>query len=339
MKKPIKYGIVGFSRNQFDKQAAHKILAELFRNIKTKHPERQIEIVSGYTNSGVPKLAYELACKFGFVTVGFSARQALKVRAGVFPVDKVMLQGEKFGDESEDFVRYIDGLIRVGGGRQSRRECEMFKLLHAGDLLKFRIKEFEVAWYGEKPEPEIKGVTLVENFLTPEHQAELLMLIDSGTWLTELKRRVQHFGYKYDYKARSISREMKADDLPFWIEPVVQKLLDQKLLDYRPDQLIINEYEPGQGIAAHVDCVPCFGDQIVSVSLGSAVVMDFSKLKTNEKFSVILNQGSALVMQGEARYNWKHGIAARKSDMMNGKRIQRSRRVSLTFRKVILDGE
>ena len=149
-KKLIRYGIVGFSRNQFDKKAATQILNELFQEIKEKHPNKTIEIVSGYTNSGVPKIAYELSEKFGFVTVGFSAKQALKVRSGVYPVEKVILKGERFGDESQDFIRYIDALIRVGGGKQSRDETALFKDLNSYKSTKSILKEFEVEWYGKE---------------------------------------------------------------------------------------------------------------------------------------------------------------------------------------------
>lgn len=145
----IKYGIVGFSRDQFDKEAAYRILEELFRQISIKHSDKEIEIVSGYTNMGVPKIAYELADRYGFTTVGYSAGQALKVRSGVYPVKKVILIGKKFGDESNDFVQYIDALIRIGGGRQSRMETEMFKTLHAGERLDSLLREYEVEWYGK----------------------------------------------------------------------------------------------------------------------------------------------------------------------------------------------
>ncbi|PHN01369.1 hypothetical protein [Flavilitoribacter nigricans] len=149
MTQTIKYGIVGFSRNQFDQQAAQRILQDLFQRIRQKHPSKNIEIVSGYTNSGVPKIAYELSGQFGFTTVGFSARQALRVRSGVYPVDKVILKGERFGDESKDFIRYIDALIRIGGGKQSRQETDLFKTLHAEKPMGSILKEYEVDWYGK----------------------------------------------------------------------------------------------------------------------------------------------------------------------------------------------
>ena len=149
MKSIVKYGIVGFSRNQFDQKAAREILQNEFQKIKETHTEETVEIVSGYTNSGVPKIAYELAEKVGFITVGFSAKQALRVRSGVYPVKKKIIKGNRFGDESEDFVRYIDALIRVGGGKQSRHETELFKTLHVDKSIDTILKEFEVDWYGK----------------------------------------------------------------------------------------------------------------------------------------------------------------------------------------------
>lgn len=144
--KIIKFGVVGFSRNQFDKKSAYRFLDQTFGDLKGKHGNKIIEIVSGYTNSGIPKIAYELANKYGFTTVGFSAKQALSVRSGTFPVDKVILKGELFGDESNDFVAYIDGLIRVSGGLQSRKETTMFKEKNNNGGF---IIEYEVEWYGE----------------------------------------------------------------------------------------------------------------------------------------------------------------------------------------------
>lgn len=40
-------------------------------------------------------------------------------------------------------------------------------------------------------------------------------------------------------------------------------------------------------------------------------------------------------LSGEARYRWKHGIKARKSDKINGAKIVRTTRISLTFRNIL----
>ena len=148
--RPLRIGIVGFSRPQFDQQAARTILERELAALRVRHPQREIEIVSGYTNAGVPQIAYEIADQLELTTVGFSARQALRVRSGLYPVDQVILEGERFSDESEAFVRYIDGLIRVGGGRQSREEVRLFKACHPHKPLARILQEYEVEWYGKE---------------------------------------------------------------------------------------------------------------------------------------------------------------------------------------------
>jgi alkylated DNA repair dioxygenase AlkB len=118
---------------------------------------------------------------------------------------------------------------------------------------------------------------------------------------------------------------------PFAVE-IGQRLLQQGLVEEMPDQLIVNEYQPGQGISAHVDCEPCFKNVIVTVSLGSVYEMHFVPIENGKPRFTSLGLGSALVMRDEARYRWMHHIKARKSD--HG--VPRGRRVSLTFRNVIL---
>ena len=104
----------------------------------------------------------------------------------------------------------------------------------------------------------------------------------------------------------------------------------------RADQMIINEYKPGQGIAHHIDCEPCFGDVIASFSLNSTCVMSFIHVDNHQTIDLLLEPNSLLIMRDEARYDWKHGILARKSDTYKDKTYLRNRRISMTFRKVIL---
>jgi alkylated DNA repair dioxygenase AlkB len=62
--------------------------------------------------------------------------------------------------------------------------------------------------------------------------------------------------------------------------------------------------------------------------------MEFSK--DGNKQDLLLEPCSLLVMKEEARYEWQHSIPARKSDKINGITIPRARRVSMTFRNMIL---
>ena len=183
----------------------------------------------------------------------------------------------------------------------------------------------------------IEGLTYIPNFITPAEEEVLLNTIDQQPWLTDLKRRVQHYGWKYDYTARRVDESMRLGELPDWLMQYCQRLYDEHYFPKLPDQVIINEYQLGQGIAPHIDCVPCFEETIASLSVGPPCVMDFTNPASREKINHLLEPRSLLIFSGDARYQWRHGIAARKTDKYEGQVIQRRRRISLTFRNVISD--
>jgi alkylated DNA repair dioxygenase AlkB len=164
--------------------------------------------------------------------------------------------------------------------------------------------------------PNIEGLSYTKNHINQEQERFLITQIDNQPWLKDLKRRVQHYGYKYDYKARRITPDLKIGNIPDWL---------QILPNF--DQVIINEYLTGQGITPHIDCIPCFGDTICSLSFLELCEMVLER--DNVKHSIILEPRSLLTLQGEARYKWSHSIPQRKSNIKN-------RRVSITYRKVIL---
>lgn len=182
----------------------------------------------------------------------------------------------------------------------------------------------------------IKGLCCVPDFIDAETEIALIATIDRHPWLYDLKRRVQHYGWRYDYKARGITQDLRIGPIPDWLGRLCERLVTDGIFAHMPDQVIINEYRPGQGISAHIDYVACFGDTIASLSLGSACVMDFTHEATGEKQSRLLEPRSLLVLTGDARYVWQHAIVGRKMDRYNGQVIQRTRRISLTFRNVVV---
>jgi alkylated DNA repair dioxygenase AlkB len=183
----------------------------------------------------------------------------------------------------------------------------------------------------------IEGLRYLPDYLSPEEAERHLAAVDASPWLTELQRRVQHYGWRYDYRRRVVDPSLYLGPLPEWARELAERLYHDGLVEAVPDQLIVNEYEPGQGIAPHVDCVPCFGPTVLSLSLGAACRMEFTEPETRAKESLLLEPGSLLVLQRDARYRWQHSIAARKSDPNDGgPNRPRGRRISLTFRTVIV---
>ncbi|MGD1886053.1 MAG: alpha-ketoglutarate-dependent dioxygenase AlkB [Cohaesibacteraceae bacterium] len=178
------------------------------------------------------------------------------------------------------------------------------------------------------------GARYVAGFVDLPMQDALIAAVDEQPWIEDLKRRVQHYGYRYDYRARNLTAAAHLGPLPQWASDLAGRLVGNGWFEEPPDQLIVNEYLPGQGISAHVDCVPCFGNVIASISLLSTCEMVFKERGTDQRRAAVLEPRSAIFISGPARDEWTHEIPARKSDPINGQRVPRWRRVSLTFRTV-----
>ena len=179
-------------------------------------------------------------------------------------------------------------------------------------------------------EPSVPGLVYRRDFLSAHEQRSLLARIDGQPWRSDLRRRVQHYGWRYDYRARAVDASMRLGPLPGWAAALADRLVREELVARPPDQLIVNEYVGAQGIARHVDA-PGFADGIVSISLGEAWQMMFRN--GDRRVALVLACGSALVLFGEARYRWTHEIPARRFEP-GPPRFERGRRVSLTFRRV-----
>ena len=172
----------------------------------------------------------------------------------------------------------------------------------------------------------VPGLKFLEDFLTPEEQAYCVDRVDAADsqWRNDLSRRVQHYGWRYDYKARAITPDMHIGALPDWLAQLAQRLYDQ---------VIVNEYEPGQGIATHIDH-PGFGLTVCTISLLDDWEMDFSE-NWKDKSPALLTRGSCVLLTDSSRSTWQHGIAPRKTEALENGRRDRKRRLSLTFRTVL----
>ncbi len=179
----------------------------------------------------------------------------------------------------------------------------------------------------------------------------------------------------------------------FLIQP--SNLLHVYLTNYRSLYFYLFFYQSkGQGISPHIDTSICFAEGVVTLSLSSNCVMEFfhpqqqqnqlaqqegdieeeqkEKREDEVRKLIFLERRSLLVLSGDARYYWKHGIAYRKvhsilshphvifthslthsiylsinsylsffvwskhqTDIVNGIASKRDRRLAITFRKVV----
>ena len=178
--------------------------------------------------------------------------------------------------------------------------------------------------------PAVPGLRYLPEYITAAEERDLVAAIDGMPWNTQWKRRRQPYGAGYGGGGDS-------PPVPGWGLGLAGRMFAAGVTDRPFDQMLVNEYAPGQGISAHRDHAP-FGRTVVSLSLLSPCVMDFQHPPTKRKEALLLEPRSLLVLSDAARYDWEHGIAPRKRDVWQGVRVERGRRLSLTFRFVDLNG-
>ncbi|KAJ8725229.1 hypothetical protein PYW07_016187 [Mythimna separata] len=197
------------------------------------------------------------------------------------------------------------------------------------------------------PHENPKGLLFLNDFISEEEEKQFIKLFDWNSDSNNLKnRQVRHFGYEFRYGSNDVDlNNPLIEKIPEECDVLWKRLKEQGLDVGVPDQLTVNKYSPGQGIPSHVDKHSPFGDTILSVSLGSNVVMDW-KHHSGKYVPTIVQARSLLVMQDEARYDWQHGIQPRNWDPVIENRVENSRnikvitsdtvprdtRISLTFR-------
>jgi alkylated DNA repair dioxygenase AlkB len=175
--------------------------------------------------------------------------------------------------------------------------------------------------------PNILGLTYLSEYLNKDEERTLTTAIDREEWDTSWDRRRQPYGASYGRQAGS------RRPIPPWGAGLAERLLHDGVVEQRCDQMLVNEYLPGQGIAMHCDYEP-FDRTVVSISLLAPCVMDLRRRTDGRRESVLLEPRGVLILSDEARYEWEHGIARRKNDQWHGVRFPRKRRLSITFRRL-----
>ncbi|XP_073314693.1 alkylated DNA repair protein ALKBH8 homolog [Primulina huaijiensis] len=260
---------------------------------------------------------------------------------------------EAFGDSSSD----VDS-----DSSYERRERLQF-----GDPIDEIAKTQSI--FGEsccwEPITGINGLWICRGFLSPDQQSSLLSALEKEGYFAEASHnQAMRFGdlpcwaIELSYNIRenvrfsgcvpeytdSITVDENEKICPFpldmlWREPLF-------------NQLIVNIYQPGEGICAHIDLMR-FEDGIAIISLESSCVMHFTRVecetshieKMNEgctslsRIPVLLVPGSLVLMWGEARYLWKHQINRKPGfQLWEGQEIEQKRRTSVTLRRFCRTG-
>ena len=149
-----------------------------------------------------------------------------------------------------------------------------------------------------------------------------------------MKRKTQQYGYKFEHASQQVKAYL--GPLPECFARETKRLVERGLYQVLPDQMIVNQYTPGQGINPHIDKKHCFDGVVGSLALGSTCIMQFRHWDPPYEFlDVFFARRMAVVLTGESRYNWTHGIVPNTEDVWQGATYRRKTRISMTWRRVI----
>ncbi|AGF85673.1 oxygenase superfamily protein [Moumouvirus goulette] len=181
----------------------------------------------------------------------------------------------------------------------------------------------------------LDGFSLIKDYITPRVENKLVKQINKMPWIVDYQRRLQYYNYRNElfepYDLIPIP-----NPIPDFLNKLIDQMIKDKIIDERPDQIIINEYKPGEGLRPHFDRKDYYKNVIIGISLGSGVTMEFYRDKPEkEKKKIYIPRRSIYILKDDARYLWKHGIPSRKYDEVDGEKIPRETRISITFRNVI----
>ncbi|XP_077302741.1 tRNA (carboxymethyluridine(34)-5-O)-methyltransferase alkbh8 [Arctopsyche grandis] len=293
---------------------------------------RQLQLSEDAFTDGSPSLIIAI-CNAGFST-GLREKDLMLTFGSFGAIDKVLLLPGK----SFCFVAFLEmnsatqAYDNLYGTTQLTQHGQTLYLAYLSSLPSIADDENSAI-------PE--GLKLFENFISPEEEEMLLSCIDWNTSESEnsLKnRKVKHYGYEFLYGTNNIDLKNPLEE---YIPPQCTFLWDRLKsfgfpVDCPPDQLTVNQYDPGQGIPSHVDTHSAFLNPLISLSLGSSIVMEFRR--SNEHYKLSLPRQSILILNDSSRYDWFHGIVPRTYDVIDGKIHERQQRTSFTFRWVRPNG-
>lgn len=142
------------------------------------------------------------------------------------------------------------------------------------------------------------------------------------------KRKVAWYGDKnYSYTYSNTTKQAF-----LWTKELLElKHLVERISGVQFNSCLLNLYHDGrEGMAWHSDDEKSLGKDtvIASLSLGATRKFEFKHKVTSEKESVILENGSLLIMKGATQTNWLHALP--KSTKVKHPRI------NLTFRTMVV---
>lgn len=206
----------------------------------------------------------------------------------------------------------------------------------------------------------IKGLFYFPDVLTKDQENEWISYFEHQCWYPvgtgKRSRMLQHYGSSYrHHELRNETKTQRdigpvipmSDTFHPLIEVVKEAMKSVEIEEHDKisfQQLVVNRFEPGQGIGDHIDDVKCYGPVIAILSLNSGIMMELTNKEEHSSFELWLEPRSLCLLTEDARYKWSHRIRPRKCDQ---KRVttqndnhqiiiqQRESHISLIFRQLL----
>lgn len=200
----------------------------------------------------------------------------------------------------------------------------------------------------------VDDVLHITDFISAEEEAEMVRCVNGApevAWTKLRGRRLQSLGGL----PRPPPEMMTREPLPQWVQTVCAELVRCGAFpaEFPPNHVLLNEYQPGQGIDAHKDG-PLYAPHVAILSLGSHATFQFTddSVARRTLASLLIPPRGLLVFRGTAYEDCLHTVAADASDDLGRSGLvrldhgcpvaaagamtaPRSRRLSLTVRHVL----
>lgn len=178
----------------------------------------------------------------------------------------------------------------------------------------------------------IGGVTVISEFISREEEEALIQAIDTRKpWVDSQEgRRKQDYGPKVSFLKKKVSVGNFGGFPNFAVDLFERMSTRHKdlLYGFVPVEFCILEYTPERGsyIRPHYDDFWIWGDRLITVNLLSETSLRLTKEFHIPPYEMQIKMParSLVIIQGEARYDWHHGI--NRYDI-------KSRRVAMTWRE------
>ncbi|XP_019621387.1 PREDICTED: alpha-ketoglutarate-dependent dioxygenase alkB homolog 4-like [Branchiostoma belcheri] len=132
---------------------------------------------------------------------------------------------------------------------------------------------------------DFPGVLIVEDFITPEEETEIVTVIEGTEWkMSQSGRKKQDFGPKVNFKKKKLKLG-GFTGLPSFSASLLARMKSHDLLkDFTPVEQCHLEYDPSRGSAIdpHFDDFWLWGERLVTVNLLADSVLTMSCEETDK---------------------------------------------------------